>query len=302
MKKLFWRDRILRRDIDTLKQQLRGKLGGYGVAINYPTRDNLLFRGVVCNERPQTIDRISYPPADKVTKLGRLNRIGQPMFYSSRAAAAVYYEIHAKPGQRVAVSTWEFIEPLWMHNLGYHEDSLRRIGGPADGQRLRLTNPIANETKFNAHLRRQLSEAFTEDVGEGQEERYKLPIAINEVLFDDAGPLPTHVSDGPRCGEAAATVYPAMQMRGIADNLAIWPKFVDRWLRLKAVSYVLVEAADATRSAYSISGIDMSEGVSGRELVWKGGITDERRRRGHISFEHGHWVQRDGLDQVYAVH
>ncbi|WP_316158305.1 MULTISPECIES: hypothetical protein [unclassified Bradyrhizobium] len=302
MKKIFWREQILRRDIDTLKRQLRERLGGYRVAINYPTRDNLLFRGVVCDERPHTIDRISYPPADKVTKLGRLNRIGQPMFYSSRAAPAVYYEIHARPGQCIAVSTWEFIEPLWMHNLGYHADSVRRIGGAIDGQRGRLTNPIANETKFNAQLRRQLSEAFTEDVEEGQEERYKLPIAINELLFDDAGPLPTDVPDGPRCDEAAATVYPAMRMRGFADNIAIWPKFADRWLRLRAVSYVLVEAADATRSAYTISSIDMSEDVSGRELIWKGGVTDERRRRGHISFENGRWVQRDGLNEVYAVH
>ena len=47
MNKLFWRDQILRRDIDTLKRQLREKLGGYSVAINYPTRDNLLFLVVV---------------------------------------------------------------------------------------------------------------------------------------------------------------------------------------------------------------------------------------------------------------
>jgi hypothetical protein len=41
---------------------------------------------VVCDERPHTIDRVTYPPADKVTKLGRLNRCGQPMFYGSRGA------------------------------------------------------------------------------------------------------------------------------------------------------------------------------------------------------------------------
>jgi hypothetical protein len=302
MKKLFWREQIMKRDIDTLKRQLREKLGNYRVAITYAKRDNLLFRGVVCDERPRTIDRISYPPADKVTRLGRLNRIGQPMFYSSRAAPAVYYELHAKPGHRIAVSTWEFIEPLWMHNLGYHADSLRRIGGPIDDQRLRLTNPIADETKFNSQLRRQLSEAFTEDVQEGQEERYKLPIAINEVLFDGAEPLPTDAPDGPRCNQAAGTVYPAMQMRGIADNIAIWPTFVDQWLRLKAVSYVLVEAASAERSGYTISSLDMSEEAKGRELIWKGPITDERQRRGHIAFENGRWVQRDGLNEVYAVH
>jgi hypothetical protein len=31
------------------------------VAINTITTDNLLFRGVVCDERPHTVERISYP-------------------------------------------------------------------------------------------------------------------------------------------------------------------------------------------------------------------------------------------------
>jgi hypothetical protein len=103
-------------------------------------------------------------------------------------------------------------------------------------------------------------------------------------------------------GGKRRAVYPAMQLRGIADNIAIRPEFVDRWLRLKAVSYVLIEAADAERSSYTVSSIDMSEELSGRELVWKSPITNKRQRRGHISFENGHWVQRDGLNDVYALH
>ena len=300
--RLFWREQIERRDIDTLKGQLRAKLGGYGVAIKYITTDNVLFRGVVCNERPNTIDRISYPPADKVTVLGRLNRIGQPTFYASRGAPAVYYEIHAKQGDRIAVSTWELIEPLWMHNLGFHEQSLRRMGTPIAGSRETFANPIPNKSASNARLRRALSEAFTEDVPVGEECRYKLPIAINELLFDGATPLRTDIPNGPRSDMAVGTVYPAMRMRGAVDNVAIRPEFVDRSLRIKFVSYVLVEAADASRLSYTVSSLAQSDTFQGKEIIWREGLTDQRLRRGHITLENNQWVLRDGLNEIYEIH
>jgi hypothetical protein len=300
--KLFWRDEIKRKDIDTLKRQLRRRLDDYTKDIGYITTENLLFRGVICAERPSIIDRISYPPAEKITRLGRLNRISQSMFYASKAAPAIFYEIHAKPGDRIALSTWELKDALWMHNLGFHTDSLKRMGAPVDGSRKRFANPIPNETEFNARLRRQLSEAFTEDVLDGEEYRYKLTIAINELLFDGAGPLPNDLPKGPRCDRVAGTVYPAMQMRGIADNVAIWPEFVDRFLRLKFVSYVLVEAADPERQSYTVSSLEMSDVFLDKEIIWRRGLTDERQRRGNIAFENGLWIQRDGLNQIYDIH
>jgi hypothetical protein len=50
------------------------------------------------------------------------------MFYCSAAAAAVFFELRAKKGDRIALSRWDVVEPLWMHNLGYHPVSLQRIG------------------------------------------------------------------------------------------------------------------------------------------------------------------------------
>jgi hypothetical protein len=49
-----------------------------------------------------------------VTKLGRVNRIGKPVFYCSRAAPAVFYELRVKEGDLIALSEWEVAEPLWM--------------------------------------------------------------------------------------------------------------------------------------------------------------------------------------------
>jgi hypothetical protein len=51
-----------------------------------------------------------------------------------------------------------------------------RFGGwghPDVAIRPRWNNPIPNEIKHNARLRQQISLAFTEDVRDGQEYRYK---------------------------------------------------------------------------------------------------------------------------------
>jgi hypothetical protein len=301
MTKLFSDDQLRDKDIDTLRRFLRSKLGGYIVALKYIRTDNLLYRGVLCQERPTTIDRLSYPPADRITKLGRVNRVAVPVFYCSRAAAAVFYELRAKQGHLIALSEWELTEPLWMHNLGYHHDALRRVGAPDVSARRQLTNSIPNEPKKNAKMRRQLSLAFTEDVLEGHEHRYKQSIAINELLFHDAQPLPSY-PDGPRINRAAGTVYPAMRMRGAADNLAIWPEFVDSSLRIKSVHYVLVEAADEASSSYTFLTLAISHRFSGMDIVWEDNLVPENQRRSRIALENGNWISRDGLNQIYDIH
>jgi hypothetical protein len=159
-----------------------------------------------------------------------------------------------------------------------------------------------NESTSNARLRRALSEAFTEDVSVGQEYRYKLPIAINELLFDGADLLRADFPNGPRSDKAAGTVYPAMRMRGAADNVAIRPEFVDRYLRMKSVSYVLVEAADAERLSYTVLSLAQSDTLQGKEIIWREGLRDQRQKRGHITFENDQWVLRDGLNEIYDTH
>jgi hypothetical protein len=69
---IFSDDQLRDKDIDTLKRYLRYKLGGYRVALADIRTVNVLYRGVPWQQRPGKIDHVSYPPADKVTKLGRV--------------------------------------------------------------------------------------------------------------------------------------------------------------------------------------------------------------------------------------
>jgi hypothetical protein len=146
---IFSDDRLQSKDIDTLKRHLRWKLGGYKVMLADIRADNLLYRGVVWKRRPTRVDQVSYPPAEKVATLGRVNRVGKSVFYCSRAAPAVFYELKARRGDLIALSEWGLIEPLWMHNLGYHRDALRKIGTPDLAARPRLTYPIPQEPREN---------------------------------------------------------------------------------------------------------------------------------------------------------
>jgi hypothetical protein len=299
--KLFSREQIQARDIDTLKRQIRQRLGGYTVASMPMTTDNVLFRGVKCDVRPGTVSRISYPPAHCVTENGRFNRAGTSIFYCSRAAPSVLFEIHAKQGDTIALSQWRVTQPIWMRNLGYHPDALHRLGVPI-GPRLRLASPISNETKVNNRRRRALSLACTEDVREGEEYRYKLSIAINEWMFYGAEPMPTGYPDGPREGRAAGTVYPAMKLRGVADNAAIWPEFVDLYLRIDLLQWLLVEAANEQCSLYTVKHLATAREFSGGTIVWDEKPMDERLGRGTIALENGRWVSRDGLNNIYEIH
>lgn len=140
----MFRDEVIKnQDIDTLKRWLLYKfvkLGGYRIAMKEMLKGSLLYRGVCCQQRPNIIRRISYPPPG-IVRLQRMNRPGQPRFYCSAgprlsvgrippaaAAAPVFFELRARQGDRIALSAWEVTEPLLMYNLGYHAQALRQMG------------------------------------------------------------------------------------------------------------------------------------------------------------------------------
>jgi hypothetical protein len=297
----FTREQLKAMTIESLKNYVRRRIGGYTVAIK-DMRTLNLYRGRICTERPETTDAVSYPPADKVKKLGRANRVGQSMFYCCVGAFPVFFEIHAKEGDLIALSEWAVAESLWIHNLGYHPDALDRIGAPVPALRAPLISPIPNESNRNNRLRRQMSVAFTKDVPDGQEYLYKETIAINELLFDRASPLPDRGPDGPKNGRVAGTAYPTIQMRGLADNLVMSPKFVDSSLRIKSVRYLLVESAREDTLSYTFLTIAYSEIFSDKKIAWQEALPCEAERRTHVAFESGQWIFRDGSGRIYDVH
>jgi hypothetical protein len=196
----FFGERQLREmTVDAMKAYIRRRIGGYTVAIkDVPSTANQLYRGRICSERPRNVSEISYPNPEVVKKCGRANRAGRSMFYCSMGDFPVLLELRVKRGDLVALSEWALTEPLWMHFLGYHPEALATMNAPVLVERTQLLNPISNETPRNAHLRSQMSLAFTRDVPDGKEYRYKETIAIRELLFDRASPIRAPGPDAPQ--------------------------------------------------------------------------------------------------------
>jgi hypothetical protein len=296
---MFSDDQLRRKDIDTLRRWLLHKLGGYIIAVKDMPAGQRLYRAVRSPQPPEKISRISYPPAD-ITSLGRLNRPGQSKFYCSAGGPPVFYELHARQGDLIGFSEWETTEPLWVHNLGFHPRALMRIGAQSGtiDMRHRVTHAIPDETKVNEKLRYQISKAFTADVPKGKEYRYNQTIAINESLSDVVyvgGNFP----GAPKNPKIAGTVYPAMKMRGDADNVALLPEFVDSSLRLVSVRYVKVEEANETSSFYKLLTLGIAETFSGDTINWSNALGSEDDRRTLVTFENDHWVMRDGHGRIY---
>ncbi len=298
---MFSEDDVKKYDIETIKKWLRERVDRAVVPIKYIKSGCILYRGVPCQEgRPDCIERISYPPSKLITTLQRANRIGQPRFYCSVASPAPFYEIHAKQGDLVALSIWEVMEPLWLHNLGFHPEMLRQLGAQERSiiGRKDLINAIPSESEANNKIRGDFSRIFAQDVPTGEEYWYKQTIAINEFLDE----FEVQFSDGPGGSakkEIAGTAYPSLKMRGDADNVVLLPKFVHSSLRLNSVQYVRVEEANDARSAYRFLTIGISESFSGNNINWFEKLGSESDRRCSVAIEDGHWVTRRGDGSIF---
>jgi hypothetical protein len=86
--------------------------------------------------------------------------------------------------------------------------------------------PIANETPSNKMLHKFLSSEFARDVPDGSEHLYKLSVAIAEKLSGQLSVL-DEVEGMPPDRRFAGLQYPALAMRGDADNIVLFPDFVD---------------------------------------------------------------------------
>jgi hypothetical protein len=298
---LFSERQLQRLTIEAMKNQLRAKLGGLVRAVKHITPGTLLYRGVFWDRRPELISQISYPPPEKVSNIGRLNRPGQSVFYASCAPPAVFYELKAREGSLIAFSEWEVTKHLWMHNLGYHADAFTRLGALPNPARVTLTEPIPNETPHNNRLRRKVAIAFTQDAPPGFEYRYKQSVALAEFWFAHHQPLPTY-PDGPETGQVAGVVYPSLQMRGDVDNVALWPDFVHSSTALRQVQYVLIEKANYSSLAFTFLTLALSGGFTdGTSINWRDDLPSEEARRCHIALEDDKWVQRDGTGNIMSV-
>jgi hypothetical protein len=107
---------------------------------------------------------------------------------------------------------------------------------------------------------------------------------------------------GPKIDRVGGVVYPTVQMRGAADNVAIWPEFVRSCLQLRSVRYILIEQSDRTNASYTFQLLSISQQFDSEEIIWQELNTPMPARRNYISFENGHWIHRNSAFEICDIH
>jgi hypothetical protein len=169
-----------------------------------------------------------YPEHQHVRRLGRLNRIGQPLFYCATSLETSIFEIRPEVGDIVTVLKCESIggaSPMLIAVDTYQQ--LARLGVKIDEDPgvdpLRDLRKSIGDNAYNKNrlIEEFISAEFMRDVADGYEYEYKLSIAIAEWLF----------GFGTDSKDIDGIAYPSMGSGLIDVNIALLPQAVDLMYR-----------------------------------------------------------------------
>jgi hypothetical protein len=200
-----------------------------------------------------------YPPTAQ-TRLGRLNRPGQPIFYSSAHKESVFFELRElTAGDELILTFWKTTDRMWVNNIGYTEHVFAQLGAkrsvptwrreaapvtpPNATQTIELPtiSPLVRDALLSSDESRALKEAFSSyfmrTVTDDETYRYKLTVALSELHL---GSIITHNT------RFAGVLYPSTRMWANGDNLALLPWFVDAHLEFRKAVHVRIKSKTAT--------------------------------------------------------
>jgi hypothetical protein len=273
-------------EIDQIKQRLEPLTIGYSIETPIFDPGTFLYRarriGPVFNKATGiTRNDLIYPPKD-LAPLGRLNRAGQSMFYSSMHKESVFFEVpELNAGDELILTFWKTTQKMFINNIGYTEFAFKQLGakralpqwGPPQApdsteQTVRLpTIPeeavkIALSKDQSREIKEAFSEYFMRKVTADESFRYKLTTAIGELHL---GSIVSHNT------QFAGVLYPSIRMWANGDNLALLPWFVDSHLEHRKAVHVRIKGR--TETGIDIEYLDAAHEFDGAgRLNWLGRI------------------------------
>lgn len=234
-----------RTSIDNLKAKLYGLLRAYtSVSLNVG-EDRPIFRArkhreVEWDKLLDNVEEI-YPQEIYITRPGRANREGQPIFYFSADSVVCLHEVKAvvgdictvlecKPGKKAT----PLLIPIGIYEMARRQN--RKIGGNLPEPALRIREFLKNDVesiKKHELIDHFIAEEFLKVVDEGQEQQYKLTIAIAELLFSFESAI----------GPIDGITYPSLASNQVNANVALLPEAFHRiykpvsceWMRIEKI-------------------------------------------------------------------
>jgi RES domain len=291
-------------EIDQIKQRLDPLMIGYSIECPIFEPGAFLYRarkiGPNFNKAIGiTRKDLIYPPRH-LAPLGRLNRAGQPVFYSSMHKESVFFELpELKAGDELILTFWKTTQKMVVNNIGYTEFAFKQLGAkravpqwgrpevPGSTEQTVGLSTIPEEAVKIALSRdqsRELKEAFSEyfmrKVGADESFRYNLTAAIGEM---HVGSVVSHNT------QFAGILYPSVRMWANGDNLALLPWFADRHLEFRKAVHVRIKGSTETTIDINFEDAAHEFEVSG-QLNWLGRIknwTLQPKQKGKFLFAAG---------------
>jgi len=259
-------------DIDIIKEKLKPLFKGYTLRAPIYEPGLKLYRGRVCNEKPNNLKDMTYPPAKLITKYQRVNRPGQSIFYCCAGRRVPFFECFVKTGDKFILSQWKTVSRLFVNNIGYSNDNIMGLQ-PKSSDELKEANIL---------IRNFIDEEFTKIVSEGKEYLYKISIALAEKHFSD------DIFNG--------LLYPSIAIKGRSDNLALKPQYVDKNLTIGRVEFIQIILVKGFEYKIKVLDLATSFGKDG-SIEWKGypGKWYLKKKGDELilAVENGRWVAKD---------
>jgi hypothetical protein len=193
-----------RLEIDEIKDRLEPVIKGVKVASPIFDPGAFLYRG---RKISPTLSKTAgmkhadliYPPKS-ATRLGRLNRDGEPVFYCSLHKPSIFFELpDLSADDEIVLTFWKTTSRMIVNNIGYTQPVFERLGAKrplpqwltsapdsASGSVVLPSMSLEEISRVlphdeNSELRRILSEYFMCSVGEMERHKYKLTTALGEL-------------------------------------------------------------------------------------------------------------------------
>lgn len=269
--------------IDDFEQYLIPLFKGYKVTVPKFEEGIYLYRGRICKKKPINKKEIIYPVPEKIKRYGRANDIGESFFYATTARAVPFFELNVGKGDYVALSKWKTTDKLLVNHIGFSNECKEYL------KSTRLLDEIYDFVKstkshgdLNSLVHDYLAYRFSKVTNPGEEDYYKLTIAIGRKLFKD--------------DMFSGLLYPTIAMTGNADNIVLKNTFVDTSLEFKSIEYI--EINEAKDREYKVQILDSATKINEKgDFIWSGrGIQWQLKEKDQefiFKSEGGEWIAYD---------
>ncbi|MEO3406415.1 hypothetical protein AAFN85_21055 [Mucilaginibacter sp. CAU 1740] len=253
-----------------------------GYTINAPYFDPneiTILRGRICS-KPKYIEEITYPKPQYVNSYGRVNDIGQSMFYGSIGKSAPFKELNVKVGDTLIMGLWNIKDSMLLNHVGFTTKTRDALKSKRNLQDLyEFVKSTNGYNELNTLVYNYLADIFTWKIPVEETYRYKLSIAIaNKLLMGDT---------------FSGVMYPSIALYGNTDNIVLKPEFVDKSLELIAVEYLKITSID--NDIFQYDTLDTATEVNeSNEIMWTGRLLTWSSNDSFSAINNGEsWVPHD---------